>query len=251
MSIVLKENEWAEKMIISSDLGKKPSETLRRIARFYLDKGFPVSDVRRKLEAFIIQCNPVASLPKWSSTIEYAINKASKYEAINIDHICISDNEMKKIDSLDKKQSRRLAFTLLCLAKYWHVVIPNGDYWVNNKDTEIMAMANINTSIKRQTLLYSELNSQGMIQFSKKVDNTNVRVCFIEDGQTAMEIKDFRNLGYQYLMFHNEPYFECENCGIVTKLRNPKVGRKQRYCEKCATDIAIRQKVNSTMRKVF
>lgn len=251
MSIVLKENEWAEKMIISSDLGKKPSETLRRIARFYLDKGFPVSDVRRKLEAFIIQCNPVASLPKWSSTIEYAINKASKYEAINIDHICISDNEMKKIDSLDKKQSRRLAFTLLCLAKYWHIVIPNGDYWVNNKDTEIMAMANINTSIKRQTLLYSELNSQGMIQFSKKVDNTNVRVCFIEEGQTVMEIKDFRNLGYQYLMFHNEPYFKCENCGIVTKLRNPKVGRKQRYCEKCATDIAIRQKVNSTMRKVF
>ena len=75
MSIVLKENEWAEKMIISSELGKKPSETLRRVARFYLDKGFPISDVRRKLEAFIIQCNPVASLPKWSTTIEYAINK--------------------------------------------------------------------------------------------------------------------------------------------------------------------------------
>ena len=35
MSIVLKENDWAEKMIQSKSLGKKPSETLRRVARYY------------------------------------------------------------------------------------------------------------------------------------------------------------------------------------------------------------------------
>ena len=40
MSIVLKENDWAEKMIQSKSLGKKPSETLRRIARYYIDNGY-------------------------------------------------------------------------------------------------------------------------------------------------------------------------------------------------------------------
>ena len=39
MSIVLKENDWAEKMIQSKSLGKKPSETLRRVARYYIDSG--------------------------------------------------------------------------------------------------------------------------------------------------------------------------------------------------------------------
>ena len=33
MSIVLKENDWAEKMIQSKSLGKKTTETFRSIAR--------------------------------------------------------------------------------------------------------------------------------------------------------------------------------------------------------------------------
>lgn len=248
MSIVLNENEWAEEMIKSRDLGKKPSETLRRVARFYLDKGFPPANVRKKMELFLIQCDPVASLPKWSDIIDYALKKAKEYEAIDIKHLYITDKEMKTIDNLDGKQLRRLAFTLLCLAKYWHEVQPNSDYWVNNKDTEIMSMANVNTSLKRQGTMYWTLNNLGLVQFSKKVDNTNIRVCYVQDGEPVMDIHDFRNLGYQYLMYHGEPYFTCQHCGIVTKLNNPKIGRKQVYCKKCAAEIAVQQRVNSAMK---
>lgn len=57
MSIVLKENDWAENMINECNMGKKPSETLRRIARYYLDKGFSKSQTRKKLMEFYIQCD--------------------------------------------------------------------------------------------------------------------------------------------------------------------------------------------------
>ena len=97
-------------------------------------------------------------------------------------------------------------------------------------------MANINTSIKRQSLMYYNLNENGMVQFSKKVDNTNVRVCFISPGDTAMVVTDFRNLGYQYLRHHGEPYFECQNCGITVKSENT-TGRKQKYCKVSPADI--------------
>ncbi len=40
MNIILKENEWAEKMIQDRSLGKKPYQTLYRVARYYLDSGY-------------------------------------------------------------------------------------------------------------------------------------------------------------------------------------------------------------------
>lgn len=249
MSIILKENEWAEQMIQSRTLGKKPSETLCRVARYYLDNGYTKKEVRNKLDTFLIQCEPTASLTKWSDSLDYAVNKACKYKAIDIEYIEITDSEMEKIYDLKSKQIQRLAFTLLCLAKYWQIVIPNGDYWVNNKDNEIMALANINTSIKRQSLMYWTLREAGMIQFSRKIDNTNVKVCFAEEGNVVCRVSDFRNLGYQYLKYRGEPYFECQNCGITTKYNDPLKGRKQKYCKTCASEIAVQQRVNAVMRQ--
>lgn len=246
--IVLKENEWAEGMIRNSELGKKPSKTLTRVARYYLDKGYKKEDVRNKLDLFLLRCDPSASLTKWANAVDYALNKAIKYEAIHIDRVNITSPEMGKIEALKGRQIKRLAFTLLCLARYWNIVIPKGDFWVNTKDSEIMAMANINTSIKRQSMMYKVLEETGLIQFSKKVDNTNVRVLFAEDGETAVSITDFRNLGYQYLKLQGEPYMECKNCGITTKIRNPVKGNRQKYCALCAMEVATQQRVNSVMR---
>lgn len=250
MTIVLNEHEWARDMIESRSLGAKPFETLSRVAKYYIDKDYSKKEVRGLLDTFLLQCEPTASLPKWSETLDYAVARALKYDAIKIDCIEITKPEMERIDALDGKQIRRLAFTLLCLAKYWDIVNPQGDHWVNSKDSEIMRMANINTSIKRQSLMYFNLNEVGMVQFSKKVDNTNVRVCFISPGETVMTITDFRNLGYQYLKYHGEPYFECKNCGITVKNENT-TGRKPKYCRECAVEIHMQQTVNSVMRQRY
>lgn len=249
MTIVLNENKWAGEMIEAHDLGKKPTETLRRIARYYLNKGMSRTAVRKELDSFLLQCDPRASLPKWSHTMDYAVSAAVKYPSVDIESVEITDAEISKIDALEGKQIKRLAFTLLCLSKYWHSISPKDGYWVNNKDNEIMNMANINTSIKRQSFMYWTLREAGMIQFSKKVDSTNVKVCFITEGNTVIHIKDFRNLGYQYLMYHGEPYFVCANCGITTKISNPQNNRKPKYCNECASKIHMQQIINSVMRQ--
>lgn len=253
MSIVLNEHYYAEQAIQARNLGKKPSETLSRVARYYIDScdSSTKKTIRSKLDLFLLQCDSTASIPKWSKMLDFATDWAFKHEAIQIDSIAITKPEMDKIDSLDGKQIRRLAFVLLCLSKYWNIVNSQNDNWVNSKDNEIMAFANINTSIRRQCAMYTTLRDAGLIQFSKKVDNTNVRVCFAEDGEVAMVITDLRNLGYQYLKYHGEPYFECTNCGITTKISNPENRNsswKQKYCRDCAVEVKTKQNVNSVMR---
>lgn len=249
--IVLNEHDWAEEMITTRSLGKKPFETLCRVSRYYIDNGIPKNKVRKMLDVFLVQCDPTVSLPKWADTVDAALSRASRYEAIQIKSIDITRPEMDKIDALEGQQLRRLAFTLLCLSKYWDHISKSKDHWVNSKDCDIMRMANINTSIKRQSLMYHNLRSAGMIQFSRKVDNTNVRVCFAEQGEVVMSITDFRNLGYQYLRYHGGPYFECTNCGITTKYDKPNNNNsrwKQKYCRTCAAEIDMQQRINSVMR---
>ena len=155
-------------MISEMSLGQKPFETLRRVARYYMDQGVPQKDVRKMMDIFLIQCDPAASIPKWTATIEAAITRASKYPAVIIDSVTVSQEELKTILSLTGRQLRRLAFTLLCLSKYWDAATRSASHWVNTRDSDIMRMANINTSIKRQSQMYHRLNELGMIEFSKK-----------------------------------------------------------------------------------
>lgn len=221
------------------------------MARYYLDEGYSKEETRKKLDRFFEDCTGSSSV-RFSSYLDNVIKQAVKHPAMDIDFIPITSKELELINGLSGKQLKRLAFTLLCLAKYWNCVNTDNDFWVHDANKDIMSMANIKTSSKRQGLLFRSLHDAGLIRFSKKITNTDVRINFAdEDGDPVLEVTDFRNLGYQYLMYTGEPFFECECCGIVTKYDNPKVGRRQKYCTSCAKDIAIQQRVNATMRGNF
>ncbi len=248
MSIILNEYEWAEHMISNHELGKKPIETLSRVAKYYLENGYSKRDIRKLLDTFMLQCDPTASLVHWADALDRIAKGADKFSLIRLDGVDISGKELERIDTLGGKQIKRLAFVLLCAAKYWDAVSERNDHWVNCSDKELMQMANINTSIKRQSAMFAELRNAGLIRFSKKIDNLNVQVLFIEPGKTAIHIQDFRNLGYQYLKYCGGPYFECVNCGITVKCQEPSRGRRQKYCPSCAVELHTRQKVESVMR---
>lgn len=233
--IVLKENEWAKEKIETKDLGTQPYITLRRVARYYLDEHYKKNEIKHLLEIFMLQCNPNVSLVKWSDTINKAIKYAVKHEAINIDHISITDKELSLIDTIYGVRQKRLAFTLLCLAKFGNEVNHNNNGWVNNSNTEIMKIANIKTSFKTSCKLFKDLKDLGYIEFSKKVDNTAVKVIFAEEGKEVLQISDFRNLGYQYMMYCGEPCFICENCGMVERQQPLGFGgRPRKYCKQCS-----------------
>ena len=97
--------------------------------------------------------------------------------------------------------------------------------------------------------MFAQLKDCGFLRFSKKVDNLNVQVTFMEEsGEIGLHIEDFRNLGYQYLQYCGGPYFQCVNCGLTVKQQEPARGRRQKYCPSCAIELHTKQKVDSVMR---
>lgn len=248
--VVLNENKWAKEMIESKSIGDDLFETLCRVSRYYIDCGYDKKTVRNKVDAFLRTSDLSISIPKFERLVEAAIKRSYKREAIAIDCIPIYKEELNIINSIKGKPIKRLAFTLLCLAKYWDIANSRQDHWVNTKDTEIKKMANIRTSISRESEMYRRLKNMGLIEFSKKVDSLNVRVLFIKDKSDDVEINitDFRNLGNQYLMHIGEPYYKCQNCGLVTKLDYSGKGSRPKYCKECAIKLDIQSRINAVMR---
>lgn len=250
MSIILNEINWAQDMNSCAQpmLGKKPFETLSRMAKYYCHEGMTKSAARDALDVFLLKCDPDANIVSWSDSLDRAVKNGYKYTPIELDSIGVSASEIAKVDELKTKQIRRLAFTLLCLCKYWNAFKPGNNNWVRTSDTDIMRMANIHTSVKRQCALFRELSNMGYIKFSRQVDNLNVQVLFMDEEPPVLFIHNFDNLGYQYLKYHGDPYYyECCNCGVTEK-RKDLSSRPPKYCPTCAGEIARQNRIASAIR---
>ena len=68
----------------------------------------------------------------------------------------------------------RLLF--LGIAKFKNAINEKNNDWVSCSDKEIFKMANIQKDIIVQSSLFKDLRDAGLIQFSRIVDNLNVRV---------------------------------------------------------------------------
>ena len=145
------------------------------------------------------------------------------------EYIPIYENELKVIESLPNDRQKKLMFTFFALARYM-----NCDGWINKKTSkgisEVFKLANVTlTSDKRNELLH-ELYVNGYISLGKKVDNLNIKVQLDDSGDVVYKVKDFNNLGNQYIGNFKKGYKQCKCCGKKIK----DTGNKKMYCEKCA-----------------
>lgn len=237
--IILNERQWIEDTIASASLGNKPSETLGRLVKYYHALGYKKNEAAKMLEEFIIRCDPTANIVRWQSMIDGCLKWGWKSDLIQIDPIPITKSEMKAISELTGVTRQRLMFTLLCIAKYGNAVNPNNNSWVSRDMREVVAMANINASIKYRALLFNDLWQKEYISYSKVVDNINVNVLIIDNDSEdiLLRIDDFRNLGNQYMQYIGEKYMSCHHCGLVVRRTSP----NQKYCKACSVDINIQK----------
>ena len=146
------------------------------------------------------------------------------------EYIPIYENELKVIESLPNDRQKKLMFTFFALARYM-----NCDGWINKKTSkgisEVFKLANVTlTSDKRNELLH-ELYVNGYISLGKKVDNLNIKVQLDDSGDVVYKVKDFNNLGNQYIGNFKKGYKQCKCCGKKIK----DTGNKKMYCAKCAS----------------
>ena len=148
------------------------------------------------------------------------------------EYIPIYENELKLIESLPNDRQKKLMFTFFVLARYMDC-----DGWINKKTSkgisEAFKLANVTlTSDKRNELLH-ELYSNGYISFGKKVDNLNIKVQLDDSGEVVYKVKEFNNIGNQYIGNFKKGYKQCKCCGKKIKIKSEK-DYSTKYCDKCS-----------------
>lgn len=198
---------------------------------WYAD-GKSKKQIKDDMLEFLSKYAPDLSLPRWEPAIERQLKLLNRYPLIELDGIGITQGEIDTIRSLYGRMHRRLAFALLCISKFKNIVNPNNNDWVGVGDKEIFKLANIQKNIVGQSALFRDLRDAGLIQFSKIVDNLNVRVMFMDKEALAVHmVDDFRNLGNQFHAIEGGSFVKCQECGLWVR-QNKWNNRK--YCPECA-----------------
>ncbi len=170
--------------------------------------------------------NPV----DWTESLEKYANKAGKYPLCECKGVWITENEIKTINEINDKVLERLAFTLLCLAKFRNFRNSNNNNWINYSNGEIYSMACINTTAFEKDIKYNKLKELGLIEYAKKINNLNIQVLYIDnDSKNKLFVSDFRKLGYEWRLYKGENYIRCADCSILTKRKNGTT----KYCTNC------------------
>ena len=233
--IILNEKQYARRCLEENSLGENTYITLSIIAKYYyFDCGYKKKKIKELLIKFLSK-NLITfhrEEKMWVENIEKIVNKINKQKLYEISGVKITKSEIVKIQTLQNKLLEKLAFTMLCLAKFQNAKNESNQGWVNLPDKDMLKLANINCSKKRLDNYINNLYENGFIELPLRCDNLNCRVVFIDNDNEdeVVFISDFRNLGYEYLLYCGEKYIRCAECGV---LFYKKEKGKRKYCNEC------------------
>lgn len=233
--IILNEKEYAENCLRNGIIDIKPYFTLSILAKYYYHElGYRKKKISNLLTDYLSKYYPRYELNEysWQNTIDKIATHAGSYPLYQINGVKITKSEMETITNLHNKVLERLMFTMLCLAKWNNAKNPSNNDWVNADSKDIFKYARISCKSDEREIYIGQLWQRGLLEFSKRNENLNCRVTFIDnDGEEELFIFDFRELGYEYQKYKGKNFIRCVECGILT--RGNKNGTK-RYCKNCS-----------------
>ena len=247
-TLILDEKEYVDKILSEGAL--HPSRIylfLGLYARYlYHEKELRKTKIIKALDAFMEENYPRYNPVDWGLNLEKYAGKASRYPLCQCRGIWLAKEELDTISGIHGKVLERLAFTLLCLAKFNNFRNPLNNNWVNSSNGEIYSMACINTTAAEKDLKLGRLREMGLIEHARKIDNLSVQVLFtVPEGTQKLFVSDFRKLGYEWRLYQGENYIRCAGCGILVKNTN---GRR-RFCKECGEQ-ANKEKSRERMKKI-
>ncbi len=247
INIILNEEKYAADLLNQISLNKKVYNDLNLIARYlYHNQSLKDSEIYNELVNIMENKYANFIISKWQNSLLKISKDAKKKSLIVIDYIPITVNELDTINNIESKPIKRVAFTLLCLSKYKNIVNPNNNNWINYEFKDIFKASNVTATVKEQCNIINEMKHLELIKMNNLVNNLSLNICYIdkENSNIVLQINDFRNLGYEYLLYCGEKFIRCKRCNILVKKR----GKTDKYCKECVL-ITEREKTNERVKK--
>jgi hypothetical protein len=243
MKLILNEiNEVKDSLENGVIDSRKPTNTVRLLAKYYNTLGKSEQQIIDDLEAFMSKNFPNYVKVLWEDLIENIAKQAIKADRplVNVNEVYVYEAEVEFIQSLENEKIQKLVFTYLIYAKIFNQINPLNNDWVAGKHrSEIFKDANVADTGTKQLYLLHDLIKEDILYTAKSITNNSLNVgnYISKDGEVALTITDFRQLGLQWLLYiGTKGIGKCDECGVLFK-HNPKAKKKAKVCKECAKNI--------------
>ena len=246
MKIVLDEHVILNKALNDGVVDDRPTLTILVLAKHYLDEGCERDRVIFNINNFMCKHYQGYIFANWQKTIRNIVdrvNRRSDFNLVDIKEVVIYKEELDVVKSISNLKFERLAFTLLVYAKIYNILNKNNTNWVNAEFKDVLNDTGMRISRYDGALMVYELKKKGLLQPSRIVDSTNIKVLFAKDeGDVAFKVSHFDNIiDYYYQWLEPEKYMNCEVCGVPVK----RTIHNRKYCDVCARDLQLKRQRES------
>lgn len=237
--IVTNERAYAESVLdgTAKRMFEKPQPTLNILAKYFFSAGLDKPGISEKLSEYISKNHLANSREQCKSMISGAMKKLGKYPLTEIQEITVSEPEMSMIMGIksqrykahNAKTLQKLAFSLLCLAKY-RLMSGRNKPWVNIDIDKLFKIANTDcSSLETQIMHLLDLKNLGLIEVASSSSGSAFNVLYITPGDPEIAVSDLNDCGKVYEQYLGTPYIRCEYCGGLTKIKS----NRTKYCDEC------------------
>lgn len=239
--IVMNEKSYIEN-ISSDEFKKKLRYNITLYIKLKKEQGLNKKQTCQKVLDFMDNNVDNFIEEKWIKFIDKTITKVyDNDETLNcIDSVWVTDKDLDIVASIEDRNVRLTLFTLIVLARFRNMMNENNNNWVSYPLKLIFKVSGMFLNQDVQDGTIKMLVDGGYIKLSKKIDNLNIRVECLCDGENELEIKDIKKLSRQYLDYLKilDGWKRCEVCGGVYKPN----GNNSRYCNRCVKEKELEKK---------
>lgn len=229
-----------DKSLNNGYIDDKPTSTVKLLAKHYFSIGQDKEQVISSIENFMEKYYPSYNMTDWQKIINKSVTYIYKYNdftLLNVNKIEIYQEELECIKGINNIRLEKLAFVLLVYSKIYNQINKNNTNWVNSSLKDIFSDAKMAVSTKDKGLMINKLGDIGLVEVSKKVDCTNMKILFTKtEGNVAIEITDFRDIVFYYLQWIGDNIGICEginNDGTICGRLIRNTSNRKKYCSEC------------------
>lgn len=245
---IFNEKEYIESIINSKKVDlSNPTNTIRKLARynFYVN-GYKKSKNYNAIVDYMTKNFKDFSEITYQKSIDGCIKDVDKTPFKSIKSVKITKSELDKICLLDDIKKQKLAFVLLCTAKYRDQYNFDNYHKTDISATDLYKMARVVLPREQRNIYLHFLIKDGLVEPHNNSKTKNKKLLFVsedENDEVVLELKeiDYTELAYVYMSWKNngEGFTKCQRCGRTIKQSKT---RPRKYCEECAGIVVTEQK---------
>ena len=237
--LVFDKNKQYENLI-SNGFEKYPNKRdLIILCEHWLSNGSCIEDLKELMIDFCLKYNSQFNYAKSEnlilSVVKYIEDSANKENKFNFcEKIKIYSTEIEEIEKINDLDLQKIAFVMVCLAKWRNVDFIYLNVGSSIKMKDICDLAMVKATKKNQNLFLYKLNLYKFLDIKLRPLLKCFIPCITNSGKIAFECKINDNIIDFWETRHAT---RCLNCGNVFE----KQGNKQKYCKECAKIVKNRQ----------